>query len=135
MFDRCQPFFQCIKKSTSAVWGTDQEEAFEELKQHLSSPPILFSPSNREILFLYLAISKVVVRAMLFQEEKVKHKLVFYVSRMLLVAETQYSMMDKLVLALVNAMKKLHQYFESHPIVVYTDHPIRHIWTKPYLSG
>ena len=44
-------------------------------------------------------------------------------------------MMEKLVLALVNAKKKLRQYFESHPVTVYTDYLIRQILAKPNLSG
>ena len=42
--DRCEPFFKCIKKNTSLLWGLEQEYAFTELKQYLSSPPILSSP-------------------------------------------------------------------------------------------
>ena len=54
---------------------------------------------------------------------------------MLLDAETRYSMMKKLVLALVNVKKNLRQYFESHPVTVYTDYPKRQILTKPNLLG
>ena len=53
---------------------------------------------------------------------------------MLLDTEMRYSMMEKLVLALINAKKKLKQYFESHPITVYTGYPIRQILAKPDLS-
>ena len=45
-------------------------------------------------------------------------------SRMLLNAETRYSAVEKIVLALVNAKKKLSHYFETHPIIVITDFPI-----------
>lgn len=48
----------------------------------------------------------------------------FYTSRMLLDAETRYSNMEKLVLALVNVKKKLHHYFETHVISVIIDFPI-----------
>ena len=59
----------------------------------------------------------------------------FYVSRMLLDAETRYSAVEKMVLALVNAKKKLRHYFETHPIIVITDFPIKQILSKPDLSG
>ena len=74
---------------------------------------------------MYLAVSKIVVSAVLFCKENKKQRPVFYVSRMLLDAETRYSAMEKMVLALVNAKKKLHHYFETHPIIVIIDFPIK----------
>ena len=53
--DKCQPFFQVLKKAFQ--WDIRCEEAFATLKIYLSSPPILVSPSERELLTLYLAIS------------------------------------------------------------------------------
>ena len=53
--DKCQPFFQVLKKAFS--WDTHCEEAFSALKTYLSSPPILVSPSEGELLTLYLAVS------------------------------------------------------------------------------
>ena len=41
--DKCQPFFQVLKKAFQ--WDTSCEEAFSALKTYLSSPPILVSPS------------------------------------------------------------------------------------------
>ena len=40
--DKCQPFFQVLKKVF--LWDTKCEEAFLALKTYLSSPPILVSP-------------------------------------------------------------------------------------------
>lgn len=84
---------------------------------------------------MYLAISNVAISAVLFQEEHKKQQLVFYMSRMLLDAETQYSTIEKLVLALVNAKIKLRHYFESHPIIVIIDFPLKQVLSNPDLSG
>lgn len=54
---------------------------------------------------------------------------------MLLDAKTRYSAMERMVLALVTAKKKLRYYFESHTIVVMTDCPIGQILSNPDLSG
>ena len=59
----------------------------------------------------------------------------FYVSRMLLDAETRYSAVEKMVLALVNEKKKLRHYFETHLIIVIIDFPIKQILSKPDLLG
>ena len=53
--DKCQPFFQVLKKAFQ--WDANCEEAFSALKTYLSSPPILVSPSEGELLTLYLAVS------------------------------------------------------------------------------
>ena len=48
--DKCQPFFQVLKKAFQ--WDANCEEAFSALKTYLSSPPILVSPSEGELLTL-----------------------------------------------------------------------------------
>ena len=84
---------------------------------------------------MYLAVSEVVVSAILFHEENKKKRPVFYVSRILLDAKTRYNAVEKMVLALVKAKKKLRHYFETHLITVITDFPIKHILSKLDLSG
>ena len=100
-----------------------------------SSPPILSSPLPEEDLFMYLPVSKVAVSAVLFREENKKQRHVFYVSRMLLDVESRYNSVEKMVLALVNAKKKLRHYFQTHPVTVITDFPIKQLLSKPDLSG
>ena len=47
--DKCQPLFQVLKKAFQ--WDAYCEEAFAALKTYLSSPPILVSPSEGELLY------------------------------------------------------------------------------------
>lgn len=54
---------------------------------------------------------------------------------MLLDVETWCSIVEKLVLSLVNAKKKLRHYFETHPISITTDFPVKQILSKPDLLG
>ena len=74
MSDICEPFFKSIKKNASFLWGPKQEKAFTELKQDLSSPPVLSSPLPEEELFMHLAVSEVAVSAVLFREENKKYE-------------------------------------------------------------
>ena len=69
MSERSKPFFKSIKKNTSSLWGQEQEKAFIELMQYLSSPLILSSLLLEEDLYMYLAMSDVAVTAVLFREE------------------------------------------------------------------
>ncbi|GJV16662.1 reverse transcriptase domain-containing protein [Tanacetum coccineum] len=50
---------------------------------------------------------------------------VYFVSKALKETEINYSEMEKLILALVFAAKRLRRYFQAHPIVVLTDQPIK----------
>ena len=65
--DKCQLFFQVLKKAFQ--WDTNCEEAFSALKMNLSSPPILVSPSERELLTLYLAVSDFSTSAVLVRDK------------------------------------------------------------------
>ncbi|GJZ94620.1 reverse transcriptase domain-containing protein [Tanacetum coccineum] len=60
---------------------------------------------------------------------------VYFISRDLRGFEVSYSTMEKLVMALVNATKRLRRYFQVHPIVVITDQPIKQILSKLEIAG
>ena len=66
--DKCQPFFQVLKKAFQ--WDTKCEEAFSALKTYLSSPPILVSPVEGELLTLYLAVSDFSTSAILLRDKE-----------------------------------------------------------------
>ena len=103
--DKCQPFFQVLKKAFQ--WDTHCEEAFAALKTYLSSPPILVSPSEGELLTLYMAVSNFLTSAILVRDkDRVQHP-VYYCSRALRGAEERYPRIEKLILALVTAARKL----------------------------
>ncbi|KAL5569097.1 hypothetical protein UlMin_025672 [Ulmus minor] len=56
-------------------------------------------------------------------------------SKSLLDAETRYTQLEKLALALVTAARKLWPYFQCHPITVFTTYPLKSILHKLELSG
>ena len=113
--DKCQPFFQVLKKAFQ--WDA---KCFTTLKTYLSSPPILVSPIEGELLTLYLAVSDFSTSDVLVRDkERVQHP-VYYCSRALRGAEERYPRMEKLILALVTAAQKLRPYFQAHTIEVPT---------------
>ena len=50
-------------------------------------------------------------------------------------AETRYPDMEKLVLSLLMAARKLKPYFQAHVVTVLTNYPLRQILLKPEASG
>ena len=77
----------------------------------------------RKDLFMYLLVSEHVMSAMLLWDQGVQ-QLVYYVSKTLVDAETKYLPLEKLVLALVLATRKLPHYFQAYTVYVLTKHPL-----------
>ena len=82
---------------------------------------------------LYLAVSEHAVSAILIREEGSKQLPIYYVRKALMDAETCYSHLEKLALALIVAACKLRPYFQAHPIVVVTSFPIN--WSSTSLKS
>jgi hypothetical protein len=53
--DKCLLFFKILRKAF--VWSNECEMDFGHLKEYLANPPLLSSPEEGEILYLYLAVS------------------------------------------------------------------------------
>ena len=83
------------------------------------------------MLFLYLAVSDTAASAALVRKDGGIQKPVYYVSKALIDAQTRYTRIEKLVFALFVAMGKLKNYFQSFPIIVLTEYPLRTIVENP----
>ena len=66
--ERALPFFKLLRRSGPFSWTEEAEQAFQELKQHLTSLPVLVAPEPGETLFLYLAASAEAVSMVLVAE-------------------------------------------------------------------
>ena len=142
--NKCQPFFQILKKAFQ--WDARCEEAFAALETYLGSPPappppppppptVLVSPSEGELLTLYLAVSDFLTSAVLIRDkDRVQHP-VYYCSRALRGAEERYPRMEKLILALVTTARKLRPYFQAHTIEIPTEYPMKQVLHKLETSG
>ncbi|XP_071906201.1 uncharacterized protein [Coffea arabica] len=131
---RGSPFFKALKGGRQFEWSPECQRAFDELKAHLTRLPALTSPDLGETLFLYLAVGEGAISAVLVREENKVQKPIYYVSRALQGAEARYSAVERYVLALVHAARKLRTYFQAHPVVVMTDQPLKQILSKPESS-
>jgi hypothetical protein len=71
--ERALPFFKILQKSRPFVW-TEVEEAFQELKRYLTSPPIMVAPKLGEPLLLYITATTEAVSMMLVTERPKPHQ-------------------------------------------------------------
>ncbi|XP_024042632.1 uncharacterized protein LOC112099511 [Citrus clementina] len=133
--DKCQPFFQVIRRGKKTEWTPECEEAFRNLKQYLQQAPLLSTPRDGDQLYLYLAVSDRVVSSVLVREEEGVQYPIYYTSKALLDAETRYPPLEKWALALVVAARKLRPYFQAFPVSVITNQPLRQTLHKPDASG
>ncbi|GKE68269.1 reverse transcriptase domain-containing protein [Tanacetum coccineum] len=105
------------------------------MKQLIAELPMLTAPIEKEELIVYLAAAKETVSVVLMMEREAKQMPIYFVSRALRGPELNYTSMEKLVLALVHASKRLKRYFQAHPIIVITDQPIQQVLSRPEVAG
>ncbi|GJX84132.1 reverse transcriptase domain-containing protein [Tanacetum coccineum] len=132
------PSPRCIKdctKKSDFQWTLEAEEAFKQMKKLIAELPTLTAPREHEELIIYLAAAKEVISAVLMTGREGKQIPVYFVSRALRGPKVNYTPMEKLVLALLSASKRLKRYFQAHTVVVITDQPIKQLLSSSEISG
>ena len=122
--DWCHPFYQLLKKWKGFQWNEECEKVFQDLQEYLVRAPILSALEPDEDLFMYFSMFEHALSAMLLRVQGVQ-QLVYYVSKTLVNVETRYLPLEKLVLALMHATRKLPHYFQAHTIYVLTEYPLQ----------
>ncbi|XP_023914564.1 uncharacterized protein LOC112026112 [Quercus suber] len=132
--DRCHPFYQLLKKWTGFLWNEECDKAFRDLKGYLARAPMLAAPEPGEDLFMYLAVSDHAVSAVLLKDRGIQQP-VYYISKTLVDAEKRYLPLEKLVLALIHATRKLPHYFQAHTVYVLTEYPLQSLLRRSDFMG
>ena len=70
--DRFRPFFLLMNKWKGFKWTEECAQAFQQLKDYLSHPPIMSSPKANEVPFAYIAVAPHVVSLVLIQVDSGK---------------------------------------------------------------
>ena len=78
------------------------------------------SPEVDEVLFTYIAVTPYTISLVLIQVDSGIQRPVYYVSKSLHKVEVCYLPLEKAILAVVHAIRKLPYYFQAHTIVVLT---------------
>ena len=104
-------FMRMLKQDTPFVWDETTQLAFMALKKYLLSDPFLCPPNYSHDFILYLAASKSTIGVVLVQEyDKLQEHVVYYLSRALAGPKLRYSHVEKLALAIVYVVQRLHHY-------------------------
>nr|GFB43168.1 reverse transcriptase domain-containing protein [Tanacetum cinerariifolium] len=75
-----QTLKKCIKKSDFR-WTSEAEQAFQQLKQHLSALPLLVAPKPQEELIMYLSATHGAISAVLMTERGTVQMPAHFISR------------------------------------------------------
>ena len=118
--DKCRPFFQLMNKWKGFEWTEECAQAFQQLKDYLSHPPIMSSLEADEVLFAYIVVAPHAVSLVLIQVNSDKQRPACYVSKSLHEAEIRYLPLEKAILTVVHGTRKLSHYFQAHTVVVLT---------------
>ena len=77
--NKCLPFFRTLRKLFE--WTDECQKAFEDLKKHFSSPPLLSPSKPGEELYFYIAVSQAAVSVALVKEGEGSQRPVYFISR------------------------------------------------------
>ncbi|KAM1319373.1 hypothetical protein ACFX2H_004380 [Malus domestica] len=123
--DRCASFFKALKESRKYITWID--ECAKAFKNYMIKAPLLSKSEVGDTLIIYLSVSASVVSSVLIRNDGNVEQPVYYASKALQDAETQYSNIEKLALALVMSARKFRPYFQAYSIIVLTNHFVRQI--------
>jgi hypothetical protein len=116
--DKCLPFFKVLKKAFE--WTDECQQAFEELKKYLATPPLLSPSKPGEELYLYLAVSPTAISSALLREEEGQQLPVYYTSRALRRSRRTISSHGKTSIRSCNCSKEASTIFpSSHNSITY----------------
>jgi len=118
------PLYDLTRKGQPklVVWKQVHQNAFIELKQALSSTPILYLPNLDKVFVLRTDASHEGLGAVLLQyDEDVAHPIA-YASRKLSSAESNYAVIEKECLAIIWGLRKFQQYLLLKEFCIETDH-------------
>ena len=86
-------------------------------------------------MYAYIAIIDYAVSLILVRNEDRIQRPVYYISKSLQEAETRYLPLEKVMLAIMHATRKLPHYFQAHTVVVLTQLPLQALMRKLDYTG
>lgn len=115
------PLNALVKKSVTFSWTEGCQHAFDQLKQTLTSAPVLAYPEMEGQFVLDCDASKVAVGAVLSQVQDGQEKVIAYSSRTLNSHEKNYCVTRLEMLAVVTAIRRFKTYLWGRPVTLRTD--------------
>ena len=116
-----KPLYDVMGPSTTFCWGTEQEKAFDALRQKLMEAPVLAYP-NSDVFILYTDASNHAIGAELLQVQNGVERLIGFVSFVIDSAQRNYCTTRKELLAVVRFTRHFKHYLLGRRFTLRTDH-------------
>ena len=130
------PLYALLWQDVQFLWTTHCQQAFRQLKDLLTSAPVLAYPDFSIKFLLHTDASREGLGAVLEQEEDGQKHLIAYASRTVSPTERNYGVTELEGLAVVWAIKHFRAYLVGHKCEVVTDHaPLKSLLTARHSSG
>ena len=94
-----------LKEKKNWKWEEEYQRSFDKLKDKITSQPVLALPKKSKFQ-VEIDISEHAIGDVLFQEQKGKWKHIMFLSRTMQLAERNYEIYNKKLLAIVEALTK-----------------------------
>nr|KAG5697301.1 hypothetical protein BaRGS_004967 [Batillaria attramentaria] len=118
-----EPLYRLTKKANPWKWGEEEQAAFEQLKNVLSSDQVLVHFDPDKPVGLACDASNVGIGAVLFHRyPDGSERPIANVSKTLTAAERNYSQIHKEALAIIYGLRKFYQYLYGRQFILVTDH-------------
>jgi hypothetical protein len=111
-----------LKKNAVFKWEERHEKAMRDIKERMSTPPVLIPPDYTKPFLVVTDASDYAISAALMQVHEGHEHPIRYWSRTLAPAERNYSTTDKEALAVVGSFKQFRVYLLGSKTTVFTDH-------------
>jgi len=123
-----------LKGKKEWKWEEEHQKTFEELKEKITSQPVLSLPRREGKFKVETDASGHAIRGVLSQEQDGKWKPITFLSRTMQPVELNYEIYDKELLAIVEALTKWRQYLldVKEPFEVWTDHENLKYFREPH---
>nr|GFA52300.1 hypothetical protein [Tanacetum cinerariifolium] len=131
---RSLAFFKVLKgckDKKNIQWTAEADKALKKIHKIVQALPILTAPRVGETLTMYLTVLKESISVVLAAKRNKGWTPIYFVSRVLQGTELNYPALEKLVLDLFHAARRLQRYFQAHTITVLTNRPIKQTLTGP----
>ena len=93
------------------------------------------SPVVDEVLFSYLTVASHAISLVLIWVDDGVQQPVYYVSKSLNEVEVRYLPLEKAILAVVHATRKLPPYFQAYTMVILTQLPLKSVLRSADYTG
>jgi hypothetical protein len=116
------PLTDLTKRDVPFEWTDEHQQAFDMLKQILSTEPLLIYPDFTQPFIVACDASAKAIGAVLSQLKNGEERPIAYCSRQLNPVESKYSVTESELLAFIFATKQFRCYLYGRKFTVYTDH-------------